>query len=569
MATIRGKRDVRLAALAALLMLAGAVRPAAMPARVAARASTAPSPIPGATAAPVENRVNDTYGSLPLVFVPNGGRTNSQVSFWAQAGGARFYFTPSEAVFAFTKDDRGLALRLSFINANPAPQIVGTRPGPGKVNYLVGSDPRQWHTGISTYGEVVYRDLWPGIDVAFRGDSGQLNYEFHVAAWADPGNIRLAYRGADRISLGPGGELLIHAGFGVLRDSPPVSYQLVAGDRVPLASRYALAGSSYGIVLGSYDPSQPLVIDPSLAYSTYLGGGLGIPVPSTDDSGEAIAVDSEGNAYVTGFTLALDFPTTAGSFNPTPNCPCPNTHAFVTKLNATGTALIYSTFLDTSTRGEGIAVDMEGNAYVTGQTQSPNFPTTTGAFDTTHNGAADTFVAKLDAMGATLLYSTYLGGGGNEQFHAIALEQSGNAYVTGATSSVNFPTTPGAFDTTLNGAARRPGCVCDKGRPDRSHAPLLHVLGAFSLDRGQGIATDAQGSAYVTGITSSTDFPTTEGAFDRTFNGAAGSGGFDVFVTKLDPSGAALVYSTFLGGSSSQGGRGLRLIPRGTHTLRA
>ena len=140
MATIRGKRDVRLAALAALLMLAGAVRPAAMPARVAARASTAPSPIPGATAAPVENRVNDTYGSLPLVFVPNGGRTNSQVSFWAQAGGARFYFTPSEAVFAFTKDDRGLALRLSFINANPAPQIVGTRPGPGKVNYLVGSD---------------------------------------------------------------------------------------------------------------------------------------------------------------------------------------------------------------------------------------------------------------------------------------------------------------------------------------------------------------------------------------------------------------------------------------------
>ena len=276
-----------------------------------------------------------------------------------------------------------------------------------------------------------------------------------------------------------------------------MSYQLVAGDRVPLASRYALAGSSYGIVLGSYDPSQPLVIDPSLAYSTYLGGGLGVPVPSTDDSGEDIAVDSEGNAYVTGFTTALDFPTTAGSFDPTPNCPCPSTHAFVTKLNATGTALIYSTFLDTGTRGEGIAVDMEGNAYVTGQTQSLTFPTTAGAFDTTHNGAADTFVAKLDAMGATLLYSTYLGGGGNEQFHAIAVDQSGNAYVTGTTSSMNFPTTPGSFDTTLNGGlGAQDGFVT---KLDAAGATLLYstYLGAFSLDRSQGIAIDAQGSAYV------------------------------------------------------------------------
>jgi hypothetical protein len=497
--------------------------------------------------APVKARTRqnalDAYGKMALAFVPNAGQTDPRVCYSAQAGGASFYFTPSEAVFAFTKEKKGLALRLAFLGANPAPQIAGSRRGAGRINYLIGNDRSRWRAGLATYEEIVYRDLWPGIDLAFRGENGELKYEFHLAPGADPRDIRLAYRGAERLAVSADGELLIHTEFGVLSDSRPVSYQEIAGARVPVASQYSLEGSSYGIVPGPYDSNRPLVIDPGLAYSTFLGG---IQV----DAGSGIAVDASGSAYVTGETLASNFPTTIGAFDTTFNGG--NRDVIVTKLNPEGTALEYSTYLGGSAHdgGTAIAIDAAGNAYVTGATTSSNFPTTPGAFDRSFNptgGGFDAFVTKLDPTGSTLVYSTYLGGNPGQGGHGIAVDAAGNAYVTGDTASPNFPTTPGAFDTSYNG-----GVDAFVTKLNSTGSALVYSTflggGAFSEDDGNWIAVDNAGAAYVTGFTFSSNFPTTPGAFDRVL-GSAINGTSDAFVTKLNAGGSSLVYSTFLGGN--------------------
>ncbi|HEY7863330.1 MAG TPA: SBBP repeat-containing protein, partial [Thermoanaerobaculia bacterium] len=340
------------------------------------------------------------YAKLPLAFVPNAGQLDRHVRYAAQAGGSSFFFTHAEAVLALRKGKRGVALRLGFLGANPAPAIAGARPGTGRVNYLLGSDPARWHTKLPTYGEIVYRDLWPGADLRLRGQSGMLKYEFRLAPGADVSRIRLGYRGQQRLSLGQGGELRIETALGLLRDARPVSYQQIGGRRVAVESRFALGrGGAYGFTVGAYDPRYPLVIDPGLLYSTYLGGG-------DTDLSHAIAVDGAGSAYLTGVTGSPDFPTTAGAFDTTFNGGFDD--AFVTKLEAGGAALGYSTYLGGSGDeygGNGIALDGAGIAYLTGYTTSADFPTTAGAFDTTYNGAADAFVTKLDASGAALGYS--------------------------------------------------------------------------------------------------------------------------------------------------------------------
>ena len=323
-----------------------------------------------------EQKVRDAYGKLPLAFVPNAGQTDARVRFSAQAGGATFHFTQVEAVFALRKGSpgqTGVVLRLAFLGANPDTTIEGQGPGTGRVNYLVGNDQSQWHTGLSTYGQVVYRDLWPGIDLVFRGDASRLKYDFILRPGANVEDIKLTYRGAEGLSLGGDGQLLIRTALGTLDDERPFSYQEIAGGRVPVESRYLLlrpeAGdaAAYGFAVGDYDPAEPLVIDPGLVYSTYVGGaGL--------DIGNPIAVDSAGNAYVTGETSSTAFPTTGGAFDTARN----GVDVFVTKLNPGGTALVYSTFLGGSAadRGFGIAVDSAGNAYVTGETASRSDDTT-------------------------------------------------------------------------------------------------------------------------------------------------------------------------------------------------
>jgi hypothetical protein len=478
------------------------------------------------------------FGGQPLAFVPNEGQADPRVRFSAQAGGASFYFTRKEAVLAFARDDEGLALRLGFLGANPAPEIEGQGVSAGTMNYLAGSDASQWRTDIPTFGEVVYRDLWPGIDMVFRGASGTLKYEFVVAPGADPSLIGLAYRGADELALSSTGQLLIDTPFGTLRDEKPRTFQVVDGRRVAVDSRFALGETAgrYGFALVAYDPSRPLVIDPGLLYSTYLGG-------SGYDEGANMAVDPDGNVYVVGRTSSTNFPTSAGAFDPVSNG---LDDAFVTKLSAEG-SLAYSTYIGGAgfDRASGIAVDSGGNAYVVGSTESADFPTTTEAFDGAYD-FNDAFATKLAPDGATLAYSTYLGSNGTHAMD-VTVDATGSAIVVGYTSGA-FPTTPGAFDDTLDGSTD--GFVT-KIAPTGSSLQYSTFLGGSECDLEQPVSVevDANGNAYVVGMTSASSFPTTDGAFDTTFDTGCS---LDGYLTKLSADGSGLVYSTYLGGDTGE-----------------
>jgi hypothetical protein len=480
------------------------------------------------------------YANLPLSFVPNAGQLDTRVRYTAQSGPRSFYFTTHEAVFSFATKSQGLVLRLGFLGANPGPAITSQAARSGTVNYLIGNDPARWHTNLLTYGEIVYRDLWPGIDLLFRGDSGKLTYEFSVKPGARVKDIRLAYRGAKKLSVDKDGNLMIHTSLGNISDTHPTTYQWIDGKRVEVPSRFALnrrSKTTYGFTVGAYDRRQPLVVDPGLVYSTYLGG-------SGDDEGEAIAVDSAGQAYVAGTTRSADFPTTSGAFQSAYNG---GEDVFITKFNRSGSAQIYSTYLGGKTNDEpywsaSIVVDHEGYAYVAGTTWSSDFPTTPGAFQTTLKGEEDAFVTKLNRDGSGLVYSTYLGGStftGAYYADAIAVDPAGYAYVTGFTDSPDFPTV-NAFQSTLKGPED-----AFVTKLNRTGTALVYstYLGGSDYDDATGIAVDGGGKAVVTGFTYSTDFPT-ENAYQSMNHGAA-----NAFITKLNSDGNALIYSTYLGGS--------------------
>jgi hypothetical protein len=504
-----------------------------------------------ALSAATKRRVTNAYAKLPLAFIPNAGQTDKHVRYYAQGAGHSFYFTDHKAVLALVKGDHGEALQLRFLGANPNAKLTATDRASGRVNYFTGSER---HTNLATYGRLVYRDLWPGIDMVFRGQGGKLNYEFRLRPGAKASDVRLAYAGADHVSLGAGGALLIETPLGTLRDAAPRSFQRIDGRRVAVKSHYALTGDTYGIAIGDHDRSRPLVIDPSL-YSTYLGGNHNEAWTVGD-----IAVDAAGAAYVTGETESPDFPTTAGAFDTSCNCPGGNSFdAFVTKLNPAGSQLDYSTYLGGpggATQGWGIAVDGAGAAYVTGETASANFPTTAGAFDKTRGGVRDAFVTKLNPAGTGLGYSTYLGGSSGDGSRSIAVGSAGAAYVTGGTASANFPTTAGAFDTSFNGAE----AFVTKLNPAGSGLAYSTFLGGAGSN---GIAVDSAGAAHLTGGAGSTGFPTTAGAFDTSFNG----GQEDAFVTTLNPAGSGLSYSTYLGGSDADVGSAIAVDSAGTDHL--
>jgi hypothetical protein len=441
-------------ALVLLALVAFAVLIPASQAPSADHSSTASMVSETGAAAPVsepsagqmsEEAALDAYGKLPLSFIPNEDQTDKAVRYYAQGAGYGFFFTHEGATLSFAegRGRGGQALALDFRGADPHATLTAKGRLSGEVNYLVGDDPSEWQRGLATHAELLYGGLWPGIDMAVRGEGGKLKYEFHLKPGSSVDDVRLGYRGAEGLKVGASGALLVRTSLGVLKDAAPVSYQRIGGERVPVKSRYRLTGDgSYGFAVGAYDPRYPLVIDPGLDYSTFLGG-------TSDDSGADIAVDGNGRAYVTGGTDSTDFPTTPGAFDRTFNG---SEDAFVTKLNGSGSALAYSTFLagTGSDGGRGIAV-RAGRAYVTGATDSPDYPTTPGAFDRTFNGAEDAFVTKLNVSGSALGYSTFLGGTSFDAGRGIAVDGSGRVYVTGYTPSAEYPTTPGAFDTSFNG----------------------------------------------------------------------------------------------------------------------
>jgi hypothetical protein len=525
--------------------------------------------VPGTKTLPVSQpqQAAKAYANLPVSFVENRGQTDAQVRYYAQGDRFGFFLTPSQIVMSLTRrqgtdatsqtPDR-VALALQFLGGHRLVEPQGAERAAGVVNDLHGSDPSQWRTEIPQYRDVVYRNLWSGIDLRLRDQSGVLTYEFVVRPGASPSAIQLAYRGADGLTVGDDGGLRVATPAGALLDSAPVSYQDLDGIRVPVTSSYVLGGGAnpdgkFSFAVGDYRRNHELVIDPGVQYTTFLGG-------NSAETGAGIAVDAAGNVFVAGTTQSPDFPTTTGAFDRT-GAAQNFADAFVSKLNAAGTALIYSTFVGGSNMefGNRLAVDASGNAYVTGTTKSSNFPTTAGAFDRSQNippncprcatDVTDGFVFKLNAAGSALSYSTYLGGTDYEAPRGIAVDGSGNAYVTGEALSIDFPTTAGAFSRALRGEY---DVFVTKLNPTGSALVYSTFLGGTAVDNGGQVQVDSGGNAYLLGASSSTDFPTTPGAFDTSANGA-----FDATLTKLNPAGSGLVYSTYIGSSDFDGASGL------------
>lgn len=541
-------------------------------------------------------------------FEPNAGQSEGPARFLLRTSPATFFFTGSEVVLA---SSTASPLRVRFLGADPASRIEGAEPRPGTVNYFVGSDPTRWHAGLPTYAEIRYAGLYPGVALAYRADGKPLKGTYTVAPGADPGSIRWRYDGGEA-RLDEEGRLHVQteAGDAALTEEPPLAWQEDQGRRVPVSARYALGeDGSVGFVIGAYDRARPLIVDPLIEYSTFLGGSMfdiawsiavdaagnayiagdaessnfptvGPYQPSPGGQGDAfvakfspdgtplystylggnnfdyateIAIDAQGNAYVTGKTGSANFPTVNalqpvyGGF----------WDAFVTKINPTGTALVYSTYLGGSSEENyinaglpgSIAVDAFGAAYVTGNTQSANFPTKQ-PFQSFLNGTVDAFVTKLSPSGNTIVYSTFLGGTAAETGWAIAVDRSGQAVVTGDTTSFNTFPTKNAFQIHCAFSAFCYDAFVTRFRADGTGLVFSTYLGGNDvewIDRAMGVALDGQGTAYVTGMTGSTNFPMSN-AYQSIYGGQ-----IDAFVTRFNRQGT-LLSSTYLGGNNSEVG---------------
>jgi hypothetical protein len=524
-------------------------------------ASVAPlseAPLRTEAVSPARAGIARLVDSLPLRFEANVGQTDGAAQFVARGRHYHVFLTQNEAVVA-VPGENGASVRMSLEGSNAHPRITPLDRQAASINYLRGSDPAGWHTNVASFSRVRYEQVYPGIDLEYYGNEGRLEYDFLVARRADPTRIRIALNGADDLAVERSGDLKVGLGGQSMRLHKPVAYQVIKGQRRVVDARYVLAGAgAVRFALGAYDPDQPLVIDPILSYSTYLGG-------TGDDFGFGIAVDSAGNVYVAGATNAATFPTTSGVFDTSyggpSNATPPGGDAFVLKLSPSG-ALVYATFLGGTNSDEAlaIAVDGGGNAYITGYTVSTNFPVTAGVFqpkpgqNTTSFG--DAFVAKLNASGSNLVYSSYLGGQSLTAGNGIAVDSSGNAYVTGGVAFSFNTTNPLVFQP-VNGSSQGDAFVV-KVNPTASGLVYSRLIGGTSSETGYGLALDSSGNAYITGQTSSNNFPATGSAADTTYGG----GNNDSFVAQLGSTGS-VVFATYVGGSGSEVAGGIALDPDG------
>ncbi|WP_420265436.1 SBBP repeat-containing protein [Candidatus Magnetominusculus dajiuhuensis] len=491
-------------------------------------------------------RVAESYGKLPIAFEANEGQTDPKVKYFARGQGYTLFMTPQEFVLSMSSHVKGkdkvktAVVAMKFINPGAdAKTITGIDELPGKSNYFIGNDPQKWRTNVPTYQKVKYEEVYPGVDLVVYGNQRQIEYDFVVGPHADYKKIAFKVEGAKKLKTDKDGNLIIAAKGGKMLMHKPLVYQEIDGVRQEIKGRYAVGkGNLVSFNVAAYDKNKELVIDPTLTYSTYLGG-------SGNDQAWSIAVDSSGYAYVAGSTNSTNFPTTTGALKTTFDAGYYD--VFVTKLNQTGTALVYSTYLGGSgdDYAYSIAVDSSGYAYVAGRAGSTNFPTTTGVLQTTFSGYYyNAFVTKLNQTGTALVYSTYLGGSGGDYAYSIAVDSSGYAYVAGRAGSTNFPTTTGVLQTTFSGYYYNAFVT----KLNQTGTALVYstYLGGSRGDYVYSIAVDSSGYAYVAGYTYSSNFPTTTGAYQTTY-----AGGYydDAFVTKLNQSGTALVYSTYLGGS--------------------
>lgn len=560
---------------------------------------------------PAQAQFAESYGKLPLSFEENQGQTADEVKFLSRGAGYSLFLTPTEAVMALRKpkspsasgkaqslppvrmnshlhgfmaearenpaaqhpktqnpeEPQTAVLRMRLAGAREPSSIVGKDRQPGTANYLKGRDPGQWRTGVATYGKVEYQGVYPGVDLVYYGRQRQLEYDFIVAPGADPKQIRLNFAangkdGEQAVTprLDANGDLLLPTEGGEVRLHKPLVYQDVNGQRREIDGRFVLFPASsppltleegrgegnlqVGFQVAEYDHDWPLVIDPVLVYSTYLGGG-------DNDLGQRIAVDSDGNSYVSGYTWFYDFPAVNAKY---PYYAGKYYDAFVSKLSANGHTVLYSTYLGGNDYdwGLGIAVDGSGNAYVSGHTLSSDFPMVNARYPHFW-GHSDAFVFKLSANGQTVLYSTYLGGGSDDACYGIAVDDSGNAYVSGYTYSSNFPTVNAKYP--YSGGSS--DAFVTKLSANGQAVLYSTYLGGSSMDNGINIAVDRRGNAYVIGETSSLDFPTVNSKYPHL------RGSQDAFAFKLSSNGQTILYSTYLGGSSDDLGYGIAVDSSG------
>jgi hypothetical protein len=481
---------------------------------------------------------------LPLAFEPNAGQADPTAQFLVRAPGGLLFFGQDQVVLALNagdgRDERHL-LRWQFVDADPRARLTGDERRPAQVSYFEGNDPSRWQHGLPVYAGVSYAGLYPGIDLRYSGAAHTLKGTFVVAPGADPGRIRWRYSGARGGAVGPQGELQVELATGErVTEQAPVAWQETDGRQTPVAVRYALqAESTVGFAAGPYDPRLPLVIDPVLTYSSYLGG-------SGSDFIYRMAIDPEGNIYVTGPTYSADFPLR----DPIQPIPHGSAEAFVSKLNPSGSALVFSTYLGGRwvDGGNGLAVDDAGNVYLAGVTSSPDFPVV-NAIQPNWVGGEDCFVAQLDPSGTQLVYSTYLGGHADDGANSLVVDAVGRVYIGGDTFSTNFPTV-NPFQSQLRGTVN---AFIARLAPGGQTLEYSTYLGGSGTDGGLDLALDAQNNAYVTGSTESANFPLAN-PFQAVLRGQD-----DAFVSKLNAQGSALVYSTYLGGSDLDSGWGIQI----------
>jgi len=504
-----------------------------------------------------------SLSTMPLTFTENHGQWGEKTLFKAEAGGATFYFCKDEVAYLFIWDTdkleedqyqnihgltdildkscqprykkEALLIKAQFVGANPNPEVIPEGRLPHNRNYFYGNDPSKWCTDVANYSSLTYKDIWSGIDLKYHGNGKGLKYDFIVSPGADISQIKIRYEGADNLTITPNGDLETATLFGSIHEKIPSVYQEIGGGKREVTGRYVITTPGvFGFEVDDYNPSLTLVIDPELIYSTYLGG-------SDNDFGYGIALDSDGNAYVTGETYSTDFPIE----NPYDGSHNSGGDVFVTKLSASGNSLLYSTYLGgiSTDYGRGIAVDGSGCAYITGKTWSPDFPVE-NPYDGIISGNGDVFITKLSTSGNSLVYSTYLGGGEDDRGYDIAIGSTGSAHIAGYTSSPTFRL-ENPYDNNLSGDS---DAFVAKLSPAGNSLDYSTYLGGANREYGSGIAVDGFGNAYVTGSTESGDFPTAD-SYDGSYNG-----NYDVFVTKFSLDGNSLDYSTYLGGTGNDNG---------------
>lgn len=557
----------------------------AFPAIIAASIASAFLPTPVAA----QTRLTSApplSSQLPLSFEPNLGQSNPDVQFTVRRGGQTLFLTRNQVVLGLANAPRAFVgpktarmlqsskpvtatVRMNFVNSQAAKSMEPLDQLPGKVNYLKGNDPSKWRSDIPTYGSVAYREVYPGIDLVFHGEAGALEYDFVAKPGSDPSKVNVQFEGASRIDLSSTGDLLLQTPAGQVKWNRPRVYQDVNGVRRSIAADYRLRKDfTVAFQLAKYDRKLPLVIDPTLVYSTFLGG-------NSYDAGGGVWIDSTG-IYISGTTYSTNFPTTSGEAQQLVG----EYDVFLTKLNPQGNGLIYSTYIGGSNEqapnGDWLAPD--GSVYIAGFTESSNFPTypSTVVQPNYPGGTEDAFVLHITPSGSQFEFSTFLGGSVDDDAYSMWVDLAGNIYLTGETqSSYDFPVTQGAYQTAFGGGNN--DAFVTKISPSGSslvYSTYLGGLGDEELENevlspnappnliffyGTQISADPSGNAYITGYTSSLNFPTTSGAYSRT-----NMGGGDGFITELNAAGNQKLYSTFIGGSSFDAIQSHQVLPDGS-----